>query len=228
MEMHELIATQDDLFFVGDLDAEGSIVSQEGKAIDMGVVKRLLLDGFSERYIRSVLDVDAATWKALKKKYPRFETLVENWVLADKEGIAVSMKQRAKGLRYTERKRAPVEQYNPDTGQMERKMVVVEEVEKFALPDTGAGKFLLTNLDGENFKDRQVHEVHTSNSYEQELLAARKRLAKGMQVEVLEDEKPKAVAVPEKKALPPAETPPSKKKKNKAVVVDAIGLEGLL
>lgn len=211
-----------DLFYAHMLEGE------EEQAIDMSIVKRLLMDGFSERYVKSVLGIDNEVWAGLKKKYPRFKRLIENWVLADKESIAVSMKQKAKGMRYTEIKRAPMEVRDENTGQMVRRMVVVEETEKYIPPDVGAGKFLLTNIDGEEFKDKQVHEVRAVNSYEQDLLAARKRLA-GAKEGVKEIEG-KAVVVDE---LPEPkqeedEVKVEKVEKVKTRKIDMIGLEGLL
>ena len=223
--MNDLITTpikETDLFYAHMLEGPNE------QQIDMQLVKKLITAGFSERYVKSLLGIENEVWAGLKKKYPRFKQLLENWVLADKEGIAIAMKQKAKGMRYTEIKRAPMEVRDENTGQMVRRMVVVEETEKFVPPDVGAGKFLLTNIDGEEFKDKQVHEVRAVNSYEQDLLAARKRLA-GAKEGVKEIEG-KAVVVDE---LPEPkqeedEVKVEKVEKVKTRKIDMIGLEGLL
>jgi hypothetical protein len=133
-----LIKEGEELFYDNLLEDE------EKQSIDMRVVKRLLLDGFSEKYVRSVLDISDTLWSELKKGNARFKRLIDNWVMADREGVAVAMKARAKGIRYTEVKRVRREVFDQATNQMKVEMVPVEENEKFTAPDVGAGKFLLT------------------------------------------------------------------------------------
>lgn len=222
-----LIKEGEELFYDNLLEDE------EKQSIDMRVVKRLLLDGFSEKYVRSVLDISDTLWSELKKGNARFKRLIDNWVMADREGVAVAMKARAKGIRYTEVKRVRREVFDQATNQMKVEMVPVEENEKFTAPDVGAGKFLLTNLDADTYKDKRVHEVTTTNSYEQQLLEARKR-KKAAAIEVSAVEK---LPEPVKEEAPPK---PRKKSVRKPVElkgkkgletgykIDAIGLEGLL
>ena len=103
--------------------------------------------GLIDKQIAANMGIAVSTLCEWKNKYPEFlEALKAGKDVADKE-VENALYKRAKGYRYKEITR----RLDKDTGQM----VVVQEVEKEALPDTTAQIYWLKNRQPDLWRDKR-------------------------------------------------------------------------
>ena len=94
----------------------------------------------TEAEIAHKLGVSVASFENYKNQYPELVAVLHNAKEQLVESLKVSLKKKALGFVYTEKKRTIRNVDGVDTK-------VVEEYEKYSPPDTGAIHLLLKNLD---------------------------------------------------------------------------------
>lgn len=103
----------------------------------------------TEKQISTALGVGYSSWCDYKLKYPELSDAIKR----GRGNLVVELKsaliQKAKGFSYTEKKKT-IRQAG------EQKIIVIEEYEKYAQPDTGAIHLLLKNLDVDWRNDDQA------------------------------------------------------------------------
>ena len=93
-----------------------------------------------EREIAKKLGIASSTFQKYKKEYPELKEALRKGRETLVEDLKTSLKMKAKGFSYTEKKSVTKTEDGVTT-------TVVEEYQKFSPPDTGAIHLLLKNLD---------------------------------------------------------------------------------
>ena len=96
----------------------------------------------TEGQIAKKLGVSVASWENYKNEHPELVQCLQAGKESLVEELKATLKKKAQGFYYTEKKKII-----RDDGQ--DKLKIVEEYDKYALPDTGAIHLLLKNLDDE-------------------------------------------------------------------------------
>ena len=96
----------------------------------------------TEEQIAKKLGISVASFENYKKQYPEFKEILQNGKQRLIEDLKQSLKKKALGFKYKEKKTYIKEV----DGQ---RVKIIEEYEKYAQPDTGAIHLLLKNLDSD-------------------------------------------------------------------------------
>lgn len=103
----------------------------------------------NEEQIAKKLGISVASFENYKKQYPELKEVLQNGKQTLIEDLKQSLKKKALGFKYKEKKTYIKEV----DGQ---RVKIIEEYEKYAQPDTGAIHLLLKNLDGTWRNDDQA------------------------------------------------------------------------
>lgn len=89
------------------------------------------------------LDISISAFKRYKNSYPELAEKIEEGRILLAEKVKATLRKKSEGFYYKETKRTyTVDEEGNQIGEMK-----VEEVEKYAPPDTGASHLLLKNID---------------------------------------------------------------------------------
>jgi hypothetical protein len=107
----------------------------------------------TEGQIAKKLGVSVASWENYKNEHPELVKCLQVSKESLCEELKATLKKKAQGFYYTEKKKII-----RDDGK--DKLKIVEEYDKYALPDTGAIHLLLKNLDDDwRNDDRPTYEL---------------------------------------------------------------------
>lgn len=89
------------------------------------------------------LDISISAFKRYKNSYPELAEKIEEGRILLAEKVKSTLRKKSEGFYYKETKRTyTVDEEGNQIGEMK-----IEEVEKYAPPDTGASHLLLKNID---------------------------------------------------------------------------------
>ena len=103
----------------------------------------------NEDQIAKKLGISVASFENYKKQYPELKEALQNGKQTLIEDLKQSLKKKALGFKYKEKKTYIKEEKGT-------KVKIIEEYEKYAQPDTGAIHLLLKNLDKDWRNDDQA------------------------------------------------------------------------
>lgn len=118
--------------------------------IDLEVVKKLALEGWTDYKFSKFFEIDEATWYRWKAKYPELcESLKVSGAIPD-ANVELSLFKRASG--YTAKEQKAI--FNPSLGCVE-----IIEVEKVYPPDPTSMIFWLKNRQKDRWREQQKDET---------------------------------------------------------------------
>lgn len=131
------------------------------------IIEMVESDSYTIEEICKNVGINKQTYYDWKEKYPEFFDAIKNAQLKFNQNVVIeakkSLMKKIKGYEVEEKHVTMVESKPDSNGISKPKIKEQKVIKKHIAPDTTAIIFSLTNLDGENFKNRSYTELTGKN-----------------------------------------------------------------
>ncbi len=133
--------------------------------INLEQVAKLMKAGHEDKFIAEFFGISTPKFVAMKRKYPIFADLCDDWRRFASARVERALYERAVGYEH------PEEKVFCDKGE-----IITHEQVKHYPPDVGAAKYWLNNRKPKEWKEKQEIELNANDNMADMILKARERL----------------------------------------------------
>ena len=133
--------------------------------VNLEQVAKLMKAGMDDPFIADFLGISIQKFRGLKRKYPMFADLCDDWRKFATERVERALYERAVGYEH------PEEKVFCDKGE-----IITHEQTKHYPPDVGAAKYWLNNRKSKEWKEKQEVELTATDNMAELILKARERV----------------------------------------------------